>query len=131
MQTFLPYSDFRKSLQSLDFRRLGKQRVEAMEIYDTITGKSNGWSNHPIVKMWRGYSDALALYHNIAIEEWVKRGYKNNMRLIEFHNVVMPPWIGRAEFHASHRSNLLRKDYTFYSKYGWNESPDMPYVWYV
>ena len=32
MQTFLPYPDFKKSLQTLDYRRLGKQRIEAYQI---------------------------------------------------------------------------------------------------
>ncbi len=39
MQTFLPYSDFRKSLESLDNKRLGKQRVEAYQIISAITGR--------------------------------------------------------------------------------------------
>jgi len=32
MQTFLPYPDFLQSLQSLDNKRLGKQRVETFQI---------------------------------------------------------------------------------------------------
>ena len=57
MQTFLPYKDFRKSLQCLDYRRLGKQRVEAMQIHNILTGKneSSAWVNHPAVKMWKGH----------------------------------------------------------------------------
>jgi len=30
MQTFLPYADFKLSTRVLDYKRLGKQRVEAM-----------------------------------------------------------------------------------------------------
>jgi hypothetical protein len=44
---------------------------------------------------------------------------------------VPPPWLGDEGVHASHRSNLLRKDREFYSKYGWAESDDLPYVWPV
>src|SRR3546814_11842397 len=44
---------------------------------------------------------------------------------------VMPPWLGNAAFHASHRSNLLRKDPGFYGRYGWPEPPDLPYVWHA
>ena len=36
MQTFLPYSNFQKSAEVLDWRRLGKQRVEGMQIINTI-----------------------------------------------------------------------------------------------
>lgn len=46
-------------------------------------------------------------------------------------NVVLPPWFGNAALHASHRSNLLRKDATFYGQYGWTEKDDLPYVWPV
>ncbi len=40
MQTFLPYESFEKSAQTLDWRRLGKQRVEGMQIINAITGKT-------------------------------------------------------------------------------------------
>jgi hypothetical protein len=36
MQTFLPYEDFTLSAQVLDYRRLGKQRVEALQIYNVL-----------------------------------------------------------------------------------------------
>ena len=42
MQTFLPYPSFDASAKVLDYRRLGKQRVEAYQILNTITGKSAG-----------------------------------------------------------------------------------------
>jgi len=134
MQTFLPYVDFRKSLQCLDYRRLGKQRVEAMQIHNIITGKakSKAWSKHPIVLMWQGYPNALAEYHNIAIEEWLKRGYKNNMKKILINGKIKyPSWFGDIGFHSSHKSNLLRKNMEFYSRYRWEESDSLPYVWIV
>ena len=131
MQTFLPYPDFRRSLRCLDYRRLGKQRVEAMQIYNTITGKSDGWKSHPMIRMWRGYDKALALYHNIAIEEWIKRGYNNNMeKIIVRGKVKYPPWLGNRKFHKSHRSNLLRKNPEFYGQYKWKEPDNLPYIWF-
>jgi hypothetical protein len=42
---------------------------------------------------------------------------------------VLPHWLGDEEFHASHRSNLLRKDFEYYSKHGWTDNPEDPYVW--
>jgi hypothetical protein len=81
--------------------------------------------------MWTGYERALAKYHNIAIEEWIKRGYKNNMKKISIRGrVVYPPWFGDKKFHASHRSNLLRKNPDFYGQYKWKEPDNLPYVWY-
>lgn len=132
MQTFLPDPDFFVSASILDYRRLGKQRVEARQIYNALTGKSKGWINHPATKMWRGHENALAFYHNAMIFEWKKRGYNNGMGLLSFKpHVVFPPWLGDPKFHASHRSNLLRKDYEFYKKFNWQEPDDLPYVWPV
>ena len=36
MQTFLPYESFEESAKVLDYRRLGKQRVEGMQIINAI-----------------------------------------------------------------------------------------------
>ena len=38
MQTFLPYSDINESLRVLDDKRLGKQRVESLQIINAIMG---------------------------------------------------------------------------------------------
>jgi hypothetical protein len=133
MQTFLPYCNFRESLQVLDDRRLGKQRVEAYQILNILMGRTEtkGWRNHPTILMWTGYSEALKIYFNFSLEEWERRGFKNNLRpeLIEKEIKVFPTWLGDPRFHASHRSNLLRKDFEFYSKYGWKEPPNLPYFW--
>lgn len=132
MQTFLPYAEFAKCAATLDVRRLGKQRVEAYQILRTLQGLSRGWRNHPAVAMWRGYEDALGLYLNAMIAEWERRGYTNNMArypLPDDATPPLPPWLGRDELHASHRSNLLRKDPDFYGQFGWDEPPDLPYHW--
>jgi hypothetical protein len=82
--------------------------------------------------MWTGYEAALQLYQNYTIAEWVRRGYKNNMEFEVFDalDVVMPPWFGFDEFHKSHRSNLLRKDHEYYSKY-FDEPDNLEYYWPV
>ena len=128
MQTFLPYADFQRSMESLDYRRLGKQRVEARQILKALTD-GGGWSNHPATRMWAGHLPALILYSNLAIEEWVRRGYRNTMPLLPTGSVVLPSWVGNPDLHASHRSNLLRKDPVYYQQHGWTESPDLPYIW--
>ena len=130
MQTFLPYESFEDTAKVLDYRRLGKQRVEGMQIINTIqTPKSKGWANHPIVKMWRPYVPALKLYTNIIITEWISRGYNNNMEFYDTSGVEYPDWLGNNEFHASHRANLIRKDFDWYSQYKWSENSESPYVW--
>jgi hypothetical protein len=133
MQTFMPHAVFTTSAEVLDNRRLGKQRIEAMQLYKILTGqtKSKSWKNHPACKMWSGYENALASYYNCIRQQWIKRGFKNTMPELPVSEEIIniPPWIGNEKFHASHRANLKRKDPIFYGKYGWKESPELPYVW--
>jgi len=139
VNTFLPYPDFVSSVKSLDYKRLGRQRVEAMQLVNStlkLAADPNakvGWANHPARTMWIGHLGALRLYHNVCIQEWVDRGYNNNMKMydLDFDDITMPSWLGDEDFHTSHRSNLLRKDPVFYRAQGWTDPDDLPYVWPV
>lgn len=132
MQTFLPYDDIVNSVSALDNKRLGKQRVEAFQILKALSDPTYGWRNHPAVKMWRGYEECLKHYLLCSIHAWLGRGFKNTMALPQpRYPLVYPPWLGDPAFHASHRSNLLRKDPVYYGKFGWSEPSDLPYVWPV
>ena len=42
---------------------------------------------------------------------------------------ALPPWLGDADFHRSHRSSLLNKEPEWYSDVFTDVSPDLPYVW--
>lgn len=135
MQTFLPFPDFSTSARCLDNRRLGKQRVETLQILNALTNPSYGWQNHPAVKMWKGHTDALAIYGVAICSEWIKRGFNDTClpKIQSFTSpdiiTSTPSWLGSEPFHASHRSNLLRKEPAHYSQFLWTESPDLPYVW--
>lgn len=134
MQTFLPYPDFIQSVKVLDYRRLGKQRVETFQVLNILLDRTptKGWRNHPVTKMWTGYEEALKLYQNFTILEWIDRGYKNTMKFehIDHSSLKYPEWFGKEEFHKSHRSNLLRKDYEYYSQY-FDDPADLEYYWPV
>ncbi|GAB2470193.1 MSMEG_6728 family protein [Jatrophihabitans fulvus] len=136
VQTFLPVADFAKSARILDDARLGKQRVEAFQIIRTIDGVTRGWRNHPAARMWRGYEPALIEYALATCDEWDRRGHADSVRVkLEAHarepgrHVFLPDWFGDDKLHASHRSNLLRKNPEFYGKYGWTDPSDLPYHW--
>ena len=138
MQTFLPVADFAESARILDDSRLGKQRVEMYQIIRTLDGVTQGWRNHPAVRMWRGYEPMLLVYGLAMCDEWDRRGNADTVReKLRVHlrdsaaPLLAPPWLGDEALHASHRSNLLRKDPEFYRRYGWTEPPDLPYVWPV
>lgn len=119
-------------MRLLDYRRLGKQRVEAKQILDALAGRSRGWRSHPAVLMWRGHEASLRMYLRCAILEWKRRGYRNTMRLPArgLCSSRKPAWLTPA-FIRAHRSNLLRKDPGHYERFGWGVTADLPYVWPV
>lgn len=136
MQTFLPYPDFGQSAKVLDRQRLGKQRVEALQILYALTKENYGWQNHPAVKMWRGHELALVDYGIAICDEWILRGYKDTCRLkIErvaenLRNSGSPYWLGDVNLHRSHRSNLLRKNPEHYWRlFEQNLPMGLDYVW--
>jgi len=139
MQTFLPYRSFESSARVLDRQRLVKQRVETLQIMKAlVTGE--GWVNHPVTKMWRGYEYALMSYQQVICDEWTSRGYNDSclektrelfeQLPLERRMPRVPPWLGKKRFHSRHRANLLRKSPTHYGQYHWPEKPGEGY-WYA
>jgi len=138
MQTFLPYESYQKSAKVLDRQRLGKQRVETLQILNALTDPNYGWQNHPAVNMWRGYEFELVVYGIAICKEWIFRGYKDTclekITKIADKNpsisIEVPDWLGNEELHQSHRSNLLRKDPNFYCNLFEKNLPNnLEYVW--
>lgn len=149
MQTFLPYPDFQKSAQVLDQKRLGKQRLECLQILGAIHNirvkyppvfnpkPVRGWKNHTATKMWVGYEKALAHYMKACCDEWISRGYKDTrLEALNYFfpqllrgNYQLPLWFGRDEIHASHRAALLAKKYEYYKEFKWKEKPEINYIW--
>lgn len=138
MQTFLPYKDFASSAKVLDRARLGKQRVETMQIMKALV-LGVGWINHPATKMWRGYEKALLEYQTAICNEWTSRGYKDSClektanllhgSLLNREPFQLPPWLGLKKFHSAHRANLLRKDPKHYGRFKWKEEPAEGYYY--
>lgn len=139
MQTFLPYVDFKRTARVLDDKRCGKQRVEAYQILNIITGRrpESRWRNHPAVKMWIGYERALLEYAFMVIFEWRSRNFNDNMLGVlnsEFTKlnsarIIRPHWLGDQRLHSSHRASLLFKKPEHYSKFRWKEEPKIEYYW--
>lgn len=143
MQTFIPETDYAECAAVLDRQRLGKQRVECLQIMNVLTNSTatKGWRNHPAVIMWRGHEYSLMQYSIAVCNEWTKRGYIDNCAVKirdAFFNkyslapftMDVPDWWGREDIHLSHKSNLLRKNYDHYSAF-WDVPNDLPYVWPV
>lgn len=137
MQTFLPYDSFSRSAAVLDQARLGKQRVETLQVLRALVIPDYGWQSHPAMKMWMGYIPALTAYGLAMTREWVARGHADTVleQILEFapeaahDDVVMPPWFGNAKFHESHRSNLITKSPEVYGPLFPDTPGGLPYIW--
>jgi hypothetical protein len=150
VQTFLPYADFRRCARVLDDRRLGKQRVEALQILRAGARTTGGWIHHPAVLMWRGYEEALTRYGLEIVREWCAHGHADTCasKITDDYRDLyggttvrsqrhlrdagaLPPWLGDRALHRSHQSALVRKDPAHYRAFFPNVPDDLPYVWPV
>ena len=143
MQTFLPYPDFAASAAVLDPRRLGKQRVEALQVLRALVRTTYGWKRHPAVRMWAGYEEALVSYGLTVCRAWTAAGRPDTCAASMIHEYAglvrdqatlaatgdLPPWLGREDVHRSHRSALVRKDPDRYGPRFPGVPDDLPYVW--
>lgn len=147
MQTFLPYADFDGSARALDVRRLGKQRVEGIQVIRGLTVPGYGWRHHPAVRMWQGFAEALGRYAITCCEVWSELGFADTCAATIRADLAaagvsrirsqadladagaLPPWLGDETFHRSHQSSLLRKDPAFYGARFEGVPDDLPYVW--
>ncbi len=137
MNSFLPYSDFAQSAKSLDRARLGKQRLEVRQMLNVLKSPSGktGWLNHPCTQQWKYNHNSLVEYGLAICSEWIARGYKDNQYPIikgmydKTLTTNLPGWLGREEFHSSHRQTLLSKNFEWYSQFGWCETPVYEYWW--
>ncbi|MFD9706152.1 MSMEG_6728 family protein [Lentzea sp. NPDC059081] len=148
MQTFLPYQDFAATARVLDHRRLGKQRVETLQVQRALVVPGHGWRHHPAVKMWAGFEEALVRYGVEMCTAWRELGFadtcETTMRadLAQARDVTwvrtqaelaaageLPFWIGDDAVHRSHQSALVRKLPEHYRRFFPDVPDDLPYVW--
>ncbi|MGY4651897.1 hypothetical protein ACVWWN_005693 [Mycobacterium sp. URHB0021] len=148
MQTFLPVPGFSEAARILDRRRLGKQRVEAIQVLRALTVTGYGWRRHPAAAMWAGYEEALTRYGLDVCEVWCAHGNADTCASTLVTDLTtatgldavrgqvelaaageLPPWLGDDRFHLSHQSALVRKDPAHYRTYFPDVPDDLPYVW--
>lgn len=149
MQTFLPYADFEASARVLDLKRLGKQRVEVIQIVRALTVPGYAWKSHPAVLMWQGHEEALGRYGLVMCDVWVERGFDDTCAGTIVDDLAaygvteirteealreadaLPAWIEDDRVLESHRSALVRKDPELYGPLFPDAPADLPYVWPV
>jgi hypothetical protein len=111
--------------------------------------------------MWKGHEYHLGLYLLAGCDvlkertgkEYSEIREKIRAEMAKHRNTGPPPWLGNEDFHASHRSNLLRKvslaqqkavetkkdrdiqnaryQKEWYQQFNWTEPDNLPYVWPV
>ena len=105
--------------------------------------------------MWVGYVDALKVYFNVMVREWISRGFQNNMPLYDIdeseYSIIptcfngketlfaptlgktFPPWFSWQPFIYSHRCALIRKDPQYYGPKFWDDQCpyyiNLGYLW--
>jgi hypothetical protein len=149
VQTFLPYAYFERSARALDRKRLGKQRVETIQVIRALTKPDYGGQNHPAALMWKGFEEALGRYGFACCEAWTELGFGDTCALtiatdlraagINFVRSqpelaaadALPPWLGDEALHRSHQSALVRKDPEHYRTLFPDVPDDVAYVWPV
>jgi hypothetical protein len=134
VQIFLPYPDIEQTARVLDTQRLMKQRVESLQILNTLQGKSKGWQSHPAVKMVKDYQAWLCLYSIKICEEARRRGYVDNLlphferEILTYPYIIQPHWLG-SYLHTTHQSNLVRKKSDYYRPLFPSVPDNLPYFW--
>lgn len=138
MQIFLPFPDLVKSLKALDNVRLGKQRVEAFQLFlayhkkYVLKQEKVAWTEHIVFRMLFSdnycYLDFLKHYIVLCCREYGSRKsektgkYFQNTKMDEniktynlqltaqqIENLQYPFWFGNQSFHDSHKAMLFHK----------------------
>lgn len=122
MNSFLPWPDYNRSAQSLDRRRLGKQRVEVLQMLKAINGETKGWVNHPCTIMWEDYPGALVLYGVAVCDQWTSLGFDDTCKdqILQYSDSATssyPWWFGDDYLHQTHRAMLFYKDSIAYASF--------------
>jgi hypothetical protein len=149
VQTFVPFASFEASARALDVRRLGKQRVEVIQVVRALVRPDYAWKSHPAVLMWAGYEEALGRYGLTMCEVWQAQGFEDTCAStiradlaaagideIRPYDVLLaegalPRWLFDRDVQLSHRSSLVHKDPEHYRPQFPGVPDDLPYVWPV
>ena len=159
MNTFLPYPEFDLSAFCLDWRRLGKQRLECLQMCRAVQAgpyscrlcrkAHSGFCErctrcggeirrtpywwHPATQMWIGHVPALARFGLECCREWKARGYRDSLsdQLQAFLDGPsgLPWWHGDFRIHESWQSRLIQKDPVYYRRLFGDVPDDLPQVW--
>jgi hypothetical protein len=98
--------------------------------------------------MWAGCEEGIVRYTLTMCEEWTARGFGDTVAATITTNAIdrlgltkvrtqaqlararkLPKWLGDADFHRAHQSNLMRKLPEHYAEFFGDVPDDLEYVW--
>lgn len=141
MITFCPVPDENAIAKLLDDKRLNAQRTESGAILKWLRdpGRYARFQSAGFCVMWVYNLEALAVYYNAMLREWLRRGFSVDRSKFEEsvlgreNEVEFPGWWRDTRVHSNHRIALLTKLPEHYGKLGWTEQPapdgDYNYIW--
>ena len=115
MQIFIVGSIL-ETCQALDKRRLWKQILEARQIIDILTGKSQAWKNHPVAKMYKDDLEWLLLYLAVFEEYW-KGDLEAADIISKGAEEIKPIFLYDDSYLENMKKRLFTKDNSFYSQW--------------
>ena len=122
MEIYLPFNDFKKSLDCLEDNQLQKQKQNIKCLVDVIEqlqrqsflGRGKiAWGTNPTTIMWENALPFLKLYYNTSLLVSHNRGLQNgqnnvfNLYPITFNGEI-PWWFGKENLHLSHQNALVK-----------------------
>lgn len=116
MQVFLCDISLEKSSKILDSKRLNKQIVEAFQI---VTDRLPNF-HHPAYLFWKDYKQELRQYMYCLCNEYSNRFHKEHKcSILSIPNEIKTfDFIPNIEYDLyTHKVNLLRKNYEWYSRF--------------
>lgn len=123
MQVFVPYPSPIDVAKCLDTARLRKQVLEADQILNAISGKSNAWKNHPVVKMYSDYAGWL-WYYRETLDAYLKNCFTLAKQYSNQCDAYFRPPFLTPEFCDQHKRRLYTKApglYPQFAEYGKSE----------
>lgn len=125
MQIFIVGTAY-ETAESLDPRRLWKQILESRQIISALNGTS-GWSNHPVVLMYRDHSDFLELYKDTL--DLYRNGFLEQAAYrSEMAELVKPEFIGPYLIDQMKR-RLYTKNSEYYKQWSYLGKSDINYYY--
>jgi hypothetical protein len=115
MQVFVPFQLPIDVAKCLDKKRLTKQILEADQILAAISGESQSWLNHPIVKMYKPYFYWLRCYRNCL--KGYADGDVDGARWWNGHAALHKPPFLTNDFCDQHKRRLYTKAPSLYPQF--------------